>query len=191
MAYSSVVAVAGADDDDSVYSIVGADDDDSVYSIAGADDDSVSVYSCAEDNLMEWKELFTRIHKFLTDCERNKDFLTCGKAEYVCERLENIIITVRQILQGSGDSQCDASVYLIDHLSSLNEYLSTVELSHLKECLELLLASSEGSFCHPTVIKIPNKRGRPPFDLDAEQILCFMKWDSHGLMLRRFWASTE
>ncbi len=36
MAYSIVVAVAGADDDDSVYSIVGADDDDSVYSIAGA-----------------------------------------------------------------------------------------------------------------------------------------------------------
>lgn len=48
-------------------------------------------------DLTEWKELFRRISIFLTDCERNTEFVTYEKAEYICERLENIIATVRRV----------------------------------------------------------------------------------------------
>ena len=45
----------------------------------------------------EWKELFQEIARFLCDCERNEGLANYERAEYICEHLENIILTVRRL----------------------------------------------------------------------------------------------
>ena len=88
-----------------------------------------------EDNVVvtEWKHLFEEISRFLCDCERNEEVANRGRAEYICEHLENTILIVRRLYTSVLDYFCDNPVCettsdLIDQLSTLEEQLLTVEL---------------------------------------------------------------
>ena len=82
----------------------------------------------------EWKELFSRISRFLLDCDRHKNFASPEKTEYICERLENLILTVQRIcevLQVAVDCSENHDLdllYLVERLSTLGNELLTVEL---------------------------------------------------------------
>ena len=83
-----------------------------------------------EDNIVvtEWKQLFEKISQFLSDCERHEEVANRGRAEYICEHLENTILTVRRLYTSVLDYFCDNPVcettsYLIDQLSTLEEQL--------------------------------------------------------------------
>ena len=131
----------------------------------------------AEDDVVvtEWQQLFEEISRFLCDCERNKEVANRGRAEYICEHLENTILTVRRLHSSVLDYICDNPVCeitsdLIDQLSSLEEQLLTVELPYWQQEVDLLSLSMGESETPPT-IHHNHQRGRPPFDVDTEQII--------------------
>ena len=130
-----------------------------------------------EDNVVvtEWKQLFEEISRFLCDCERNEEVANRGRAEYICEHLENTILIVRRLYTSVLDYFCDNPVCettsdLIDQLSTLEEQLLTVELPYWQQKVDLL-SLSMGEFETPPTIHHDHQRGRPPFNVDTEQII--------------------
>jgi hypothetical protein len=47
--------------------------------------------------LAEWKALFQEIARFLNGCERTEGFASYDRIQYICEHLQNIIITLRRL----------------------------------------------------------------------------------------------
>ena len=125
--------------------------------------------------MTEWKQLFEEISRFLCDCERNEEVANRGRAEYICEHLENTILIVRRLYTSVLDYFCDNPVCettsdLIDQLSTLEEQLLTVELPYWQQKVDLL-SLSMGEFETPPTIHHDHQRGRPPFNVDTEQII--------------------
>jgi len=107
----------------------------------------------------------------LIDCERNESFVTIEKAEYICERLENAIVTIDRVLNlilDSGDID-EPIMYLISCLRALSNQLSTVDLCYWREKLQQFLTSTEESFTAALQVYPSKKQGRPT--VDAEQIV--------------------
>ena len=151
---------------------------------ASAQGDSIAV--------TEWKELFEEISRLLCDCERNaEEVANQGRAEYIYEQLKNTVLTVRRLYASVLDYFCDNPVCettsdLIDKLSTLEEQLLTVELPYWQQKVDLLPLSI-GEFETPSTIHHDHQRGRPPFDVDTEQIIYLREigftWNDVSIML--------
>ena len=133
-----------------------------------------SLTTSLSQSLCEEKELFSRISRFLLDCDRHKNF---ASPEYICERQENIILTVQRIyevLQVAVDCSENHALdllYLVERLLTLGNELLTVDLSYWRERLQALDTSTSWNHVPPAIIRDTRKRGRPPFDTDPEQVL--------------------
>ena len=118
---------------------------------------------------------FEEISRFLCDCERNDNVTNLGRAEYTYEHLEHIVLILRRLYTSVLDYLCDnpvceATSDLVDCLSTLEERLTTVELPHWQEKVNLLSLST-GEFETPPTIHHDHQRGRPPFEVDTKQII--------------------
>ena len=118
--------------------------------------------------------VFDEISRFLCDCDRNKEVANLARAEYIREHLEHIILTVTRLHTLVQDYVCDNPVceptsYSAEKLITLEEQLS-VDLSHWQEKVDLVSVPMDEVDSPPTIHR-DHQRGRPPFNVDTEQII--------------------
>lgn len=127
-----------------------------------------------EDSVVaEWKELFQEIARFLSDCERNEGFANYDRIQYICEHLQNIILTLRRLqtcVLDCDNPECETACDLLDKLNILEEQLTAGELPHWQQRLDELSISRD-HFETPPIMHDNRRRGRPPFDVDTEQVI--------------------
>ena len=113
---------------------------------------------------------------FLADCERHKHKVSLERAEYICDRLENVILTVRNIFTVIMESKEQSSIneYLLKKLTLLSEQLTSVELVYWREKVLNLSDSDKATFSFeaPEILKNGRKQGMQEMD----PISISMRW---------------
>ena len=160
--------------------------------ISSPDSDSEAFDTEDDEVIAEWKQLFEELTQLLSDSERNKEVANLERAEYICEHIKNAVLTIGRLYTLVLDYICDNPVCeivseLLDKLSTLEEQLSSVELPYWQHKVGILSASLEVDVVTPPTIHHDHQRGRPPFDVDTEQIVCLREigftWKEVSTML--------
>lgn len=138
------------------------------------------------DSVDSWRALFGAVASFLRDCERSEteERVERNKVEYICERLEVVSCSVRRLYNIISSTIVDYNNADIQDtarcLSSLLDDLTSSKIPYWRRQLQRLTLNMDAT----TVARCPRSRssarGRPPFDVDPEQILflreCGFTW---------------
>ena len=126
--------------------------------------------------MSDWPELFELVTHFLADCERHKNEVSLERAEYICDRLENVILTVKNNFTVIMESKEQSSIneYLLERLTLLSEQLTSVELVYWREKVLNLSDSDKATFNFeaPEILKNGRKQGMQEMD----PISISMRW---------------
>ena len=123
----------------------------------------------ADDEVVEeWAQLFSIVAAFLRDCERNEDTIDVNFVEYVCERLARTISSIGIVNIAVTDA---SDPELKTQVSNLVNELTANVLPMWREKLYALERDCSSIRVQPSVRQDPSSYGRPPFQVDSEQIL--------------------
>ena len=123
----------------------------------------------ASDEVDEgWIKFFGIVAAFLRDCERNEDTSDFNFVEYVCERLERSISSIETVYIAVTDA---SNPEWKSQISNLLDELTDNVLPMWREKFNALERECSSIHVRPSVRQDPSSYGRPPFEVDPEQIL--------------------